>query len=104
MTQETQEIDIRTWIIRIFRNWYWILISCIIFGALGVYTYLSTTSKYTVDAKLMIRNNESDSPLAQMEMLTMLGMGGTKQIEDEVAILTSRDILTRIFRSLDLKS
>ena len=104
MTQETQEIDIRTWIIRIFRNWYWILISCIIFGALGVYTYLSTTSKYTVDAKLMIRNNESDSPLAQMEMLTMLGMGGTKQIEDEVAILTSRDILTQVVRDLDLQS
>ena len=104
MTQETQEIDIRTWIIRIFRNWYWILISCIIFGALGIYTYLSTTSKYTVDAKLMIRNNESDSPLAQMEMLTMLGMGGTKQIEDEVAILTSRDILTQVVRDLDLQS
>lgn len=104
MAQETQEIDIRTWIIRIVRNWYWFLLSCILFGALGVYTYFATTSKYTVDAKLMIRNNDSESPLGQMEMLSMLGMGGTKQIEDEVAILTSRDILTQVVRELDLQS
>lgn len=104
MAQETQEIDIRTWIIRIVRNWYWFLLSCILFGALGVYTYFATTSKYTVDAKLMIRNNDSESPLGQMEMLNMLGMGGTKQIEDEVAILTSRDILTQVVRELDLQS
>ena len=104
MAQETQEIDIRTWIIRIVRNWYWFLLSCILFGALGVYTYFATTSKYTVDAKLMIRNNDSESPLGQMEMLSILGMGGTKQIEDEVAILTSRDILTQVVRELDLQS
>ena len=104
MAQETQEIDIRTWIIRIVRNWYWFLLSCILFGALGVYTYFATTSKYTVDAKLMIRNNDSESPLGQMEMLSMLGMGGTKQIEDELAILTSRDILTQVVRELDLQS
>ena len=104
MAQETQEIDIRTWIIRIVHNWYWFLLSCILFGALGVYTYFATTSKYTVDAKLMIRNNDSESPLGQMEMLSMLGMGGTKQIEDEVAILTSRDILTQVVRELDLQS
>lgn len=104
MTQETQEIDIRMWIMRIVRNWYWIILSCILFGVLGIYTYFSTTAKYTVDAKLMIRNNDSESPLAQMEMLSMLGMGGTKQIEDEVAILTSRDILTQVVRELDLQS
>ena len=55
MTQETQEIDIRMWIMRIVRNWYWIILSCILFGVLGIYTYFSTTAKYTVDAKLMIR-------------------------------------------------
>ena len=29
MAQETQEIDIRMWCIRILKNWYWILLSCI---------------------------------------------------------------------------
>ena len=104
MAQETQEIDIRMWCIRILKNWYWILLSCILFGAWGVYTYLSTTPRHTVDAKLMIRTSDSDSPLPQMEMLAMMGMGGMKQVEDEVAILTSRDILTQVVRDLDLQN
>lgn len=104
MAQETQEIDIRMWCIRILKNWYWILLSCILFGAWGVYTYLSTTPRHTVDAKIMIRTSDSDSPLPQMEMLAMMGMGGMKQVEDEVAILTSRDILTQVVRDLDLQN
>ena len=104
MAQETQEIDIRMWCIRILKNWYWILLSCILFGAWGVYTDLSTTPRHTVDAKIMIRTSDSDSPLPQMEMLAMMGMGGMKQVEDEVAILTSRDILTQVVRDLDLQN
>ena len=104
MAQETQEIDIRMWCIRILKNWYWILLSCILFGAWGVYTYLSTTPRHTVDAKIMIRTSDSDSPLPQMEMLAKMGMGGMKQVEDEVAILTSRDILTQVVRDLDLQN
>ena len=104
MAQETQEIDIRMWCIRILKNWYWILLSCIVFGALGIYTSLSTTPRHAVDAKIMIRSNDSDSPLPQMEMLAMMGMGGMKQVEDEVAILTSRDILTQVVRDLDLQN
>ena len=104
MAKETQEIDIRMWCIRILKNWYWILLSCIVFGALGIYNYLSTTPRHTVDAKIMIRTSDSDSPLPQMEMLAMMGMGGMKQVEDEVAILTSRDILTQVVRDLDLQN
>lgn len=104
MAQETQEIDIRMWCIRILKNWYWILLSCILFGAWGIYTYLSTTPRHTVDAKIMLRTSDSDAPLPQMEMLAMMGMGGMKQVEDEVAILTSRDILTQVVRDLDLQN
>ena len=104
MAQETQEIDIRMWCIRILKNWYWIMLSCIVFGALGIYNYLSTTPRHAVDAKIMIRSNDSDSPLPQMEMLAMMGMGGMKQVEDEVAILTSRDILTQVVHDLDLQN
>lgn len=104
MAQETQEIDLRMWIIRILKNWYWILLSCIVFGALGVYKFFSTTYRHTVDAKIMIRTSDSESGLPQMDMLALMGMGGMKQIEDEVAILTSRDILTQVVRDLDLQS
>lgn len=104
MAQDTQEIDIRMWCIRILKNWYWIILSCILFGCLGIYKYFSTTPRHTVDAKIMIRTGDTDSPLAQMDMLAMMGMGSMKQTEDEVAILTSRDILSQVVRDLDLQS
>ena len=37
MAQENQEIDIRKWVFRILRNWYWFVICCGAFGVLGLY-------------------------------------------------------------------
>lgn len=47
MAQENQnqEIDIRAWVMRILKNWYWFALSCMFFGGLGVLTYLSKTYK-----------------------------------------------------------
>ena len=94
MAQQTQEIDIRLWATRLLKNWHWFFIGCFVFGVWGVYKYFSTTPQYLVDSRIMIRSNESDKSLPQMEMLQLMGMSGGKMVEDEMAILTSRDILT----------
>ena len=39
MSQKEQEIDIRAWIIRILKNWYWFVLSCAVCGTIGLYTY-----------------------------------------------------------------
>ena len=39
-----------------------------------------------------------------MDMMQMMGLGGGKMVEDEMAILTSRDILTQVVSELDLQS
>ncbi len=104
MAQQTQEIDIRLWCTRILKNWYWFFISCFLFGVLGIYKYFSTTPQYEVDSRIMIRSNEADKTLPQMDMVQMMGLGGGKMVEDEMAILTSRDILTQVVSELDLQS
>lgn len=104
MAQQTQEIDIRLWCTRILKNWYWFFISCFLFGVLGIYKYFSTTPQYEVDSRIMIRSNEADKTLPQMDMMQMMGLGGGKMVEDEMAILTSRDILTQVVSELDLQS
>ncbi len=104
MSQQTHEIDIRLWCVRIFKNWYWFLISCFLFGAVGLYCYFSTTAQFAVDARIMIRTSDSDMASPQMEMMQMMGIGGMKQVEDEIAILTSRDILIQVVKELDLQS
>lgn len=104
MAQQTNEIDIRLWCVRILKNWYWFIISCFVFGVWGVYHYFSTTPQYVVDARMMIRTSDTDLGLPQMDVMQMMGMGGTKQVEDEIAILTSRDILIQVVEELDLQS
>ena len=69
MAQQTQEIDIRLWCTRILKNWYWFFISCFLFGVLGIYKYFSTTPQYEVDSRIMIRSNEADKTLPQMDMM-----------------------------------
>lgn len=103
MSQKEQEIDIRAWIIRILKNWYWFVLSCAFFGAVGLYNYFSTTKKYVVDASIMLRSD--DEALPKFELVTsMMGMGGTKSTEDEVELLTSRDILAPVVKELDLQT
>ena len=104
MAQQTQELDIRLWCTRILKNWYWFFISCFLFGVWGVYKYFSSTMQYEVDSRIMIRSNEADKSLPQVDMMQMMGLGGGKMVEDEMAILTSRDILTQVVKELDLQS
>ncbi len=101
MAQENQEIDIRAWVIRILKNWYWFLLSCMIFSAIGAYKYFTTTKKFRVDASIMLRNEEEGAPKVQL-VTNLMGMNSGKNVEDEIALLTSRDILVQIVQQLDL--
>ena len=103
MSQKEQEIDIRAWIIRILKNWYWFVLSCAVCGTIGLYSYFSSTKEYVVDASIMLRSE--DEALPQFELVTsLMGMGGTKSTEDEVELLTSRDILCQVVKELDLQT
>lgn len=107
MAQENQnqEIDIRAWVMRILKNWYWFALSCMVFGGLGVFTYLSKTYKYTVDSQIMLRSNENENSfMPQAELMGMMGMSGMKNMEDEIEILTSRDKMIKIVNALDLQT
>ena len=48
MAQEIVEIDVRAWLVRIMKNWYWFLLSAVVFGIFGVYDYFSTTYRCEV--------------------------------------------------------
>lgn len=101
MAQENQEIDIRAWVLRILKNWYWFLLSCVVFGAIGTYKYFTTTKKYCVDASIMLRNDDEGAPKIQL-VTSLMGMSPGKNVDDEIALLTSRDILVQIVKELDL--
>lgn len=100
MTQDNKEIDIRFWIIRILKNWYWFVLSCAIFGAIGIYKYVTTTKKFKVDAHIMIRTTEES--FSQVDIMDVMGMGNSKKTADEVELLLSRDIMLQVIDELEL--
>ena len=99
-----QEIDIRLWITRILKNWYWFVIGCIIAGGLGVWHYCSTTYKFTVDSEVVLRENDAASMLPQADLLNMLGFGGGKAIADEMLVMNSRDMMRQVIDGLGLQT
>lgn len=99
-----QEIDIRLWITRILKNWYWFVIGCIIAGGLGVWHYFSTTYKFTVDSEVVLRENDAASMLPQADLMNMLGFGGGKAIADEMLVMNSRDMMRQVIDDLGLQT
>ena len=104
MAQEIQEIDIRLWITRILKNWYWFVISSVIMGGFGVLHYFSTTYKFTVDSEIILRETDATSMLPQADLMNMLGFGGGKAIADEMLVLNSRDLMQKVIDEMGLQT
>ena len=104
MSQKQEEvIDIRAWVIRILKNWYWFVLSCALCGAIGGYRYLTTNQKFKVDASIMLR--DGDDAFAAFELVSsVIGIGDNKVADDEVELLTSRDLMVQAIDELDLRT
>ena len=100
---QSQGIDIRAWITRLLKNWYWFVASCAVFLVIGLYVFFSTPNEFEVKAEIMLRDEDNGSAFMQTEMLSMMGMGGLKLVDDEIAILTSRDIVANVISDLNLQ-
>lgn len=106
MAQNNEQFDIREIFTKVLKNWYWFVLSCFICGCLGILYYISANKQYRVDATIMLRDEDSKSPLAiSNEMLSFIGMGGgSKRVDDEIAIMTSRNIMQQSIKALDLQT
>ena len=104
MAHENIEIDVRAWVVRIFRNWHWFVLSTAILGLLGVFNFFSTTYKFDVSSEIMLRGADNGNTFLQPEMLDMLGINGDKKVSDEIVALSSRDIMSRVITDLNLQA
>ncbi|WKZ65114.1 MAG: polysaccharide biosynthesis tyrosine autokinase [Flavobacteriales bacterium] len=95
-------IDLRAIVRKLLAKWWWFVITCGLAGAVGV-AYLKTTPKsYRVEAK-MLMGEGSRTGFGQKEdfLKGMSLVRGNSQLEDDIAVLTSRNMVVRTLRKLD---
>ncbi len=98
-------IDLREVIVKYMKKWHWFAISISICIGLA-FLYLQTkNNEYSVESTIMIRTEEG-SAMPQMEILKTLGMmgGGGKEVEDELYIINSANLMTQVVKNLDIQT
>ncbi|MBR1929244.1 MAG: hypothetical protein IJ834_05850 [Paludibacteraceae bacterium] len=110
-TNSSQSIDIIRFIKQCFKYWYWFVISVGICGAIGLVYLIVTPKQYSVYSTLLLRQDDAKSGLMNAiggdagGLLSMMGMNtGSKSIDDEMEILSSRTFMNNAITDLGLQN
>lgn len=98
----TDIIDLRLVTRKILRRWWWFAISCGIAGALGV-AHLKTTPKtFMVSARMLMGEGNRGFGAPKEDFLKGMSLvRGSSQLEDDIALLTSRSMVVKALNRLD---
>ena len=106
--QEVREglssFDFATLYRTIVLNWYWFVLSLIIFGSLGAIYLRYTTPMYQSTAKLLIKDESGSNRRGQsLQNMSNLGIiSNSTGIDNEMEILTSHSLAEDAIRDLKL--
>ncbi len=99
---QVNEVDVRHVLSLLLAHWWWFVIGVVVFLGLGAIYMLRTTPRFTTNASIMLRQKNEDQLMGQLESLSLLNFGGNGLAEDEVVILSSRDLMHQTLEALDL--
>ena len=102
MDNHTNEIDIRKIAKLVLGKWYWFVIGVVLCLGCGVLYWLRTTPKLTTKASIMLRQKDSNIGAGRLDQLEMLGIGGNTTAEDELVVLSSKDLMLQVIEQLNL--
>jgi len=100
---ENEVIDLRQLLIKYLSKWHWFVIS-IVFCFIVAFLYLKIThNKYQVQTTILLRNQNSTPELSNMTMFSNMGLlGVSKEVEDEIQVLSSKTLVRQVIDSLNL--
>lgn len=97
-------INIREILLKYIRRWYWFVLSVIIAFIIAFLFIRSSEVKYQIQSVILLRNDESSTGISQMAMMESLGFNGiSKEVEDEIQVISSKKIIKQAVDSLDLQ-
>ena len=86
----------------LLRRWYILLAAVVLGGCIAVGVYLSSNPTFQVNASLMLRPQDGTGK-STSDMMEMMGLSGTDNVQDEVEVLSSRRIYGEAIRDLGLQ-
>lgn len=104
-TANEDVIDIRALLFKYLKKWYWFVISICICCAVAFVYLKRTLPKYSVQTSILLRDDKVNNPLSQLALLE--GFGGSsasKEVEDEIQILTTKTIMSQVIKSLNIET
>ena len=98
-------INLQEIALKYIQKWYWFIIS-IFLCTLVAYFYLSLSApNYEVQATILLRQDNSTKGFSEMAILESMGMMGTsKEVEDEIQVLTSKSIMKNVIEDLEIET
>ena len=107
-----QDVDIKFVWGKIFGNWYWFVLSVVLFTALAIVLYFYISPFYTVEARVLVTGyNSQGRQLTGTDESTILsGLGGAggapssypNTVTNEMEIIHSRTLVEKTMRDLQL--
>ena len=96
-------IDLRAIFRKLLARWWWFVITCGLAGA-AVVAYLKVTPKsYLVQAKMLMGEGNKNGFGQKEDFLKGMSLvKGNSQLEDDIALMTSRSNMLRTLQRLDL--
>lgn len=96
--KEEEEFDIKKWIYRISRSWYWFAGSLMV-CLFAIWLYLRYTNPiYQATASVMIKDEKKGGDISDNSVLKDLGINSNKLVENEIEILRSYDLMEEVVR------
>ena len=101
--QQDESLNIKNEISYYLFFWPWFLLT-IIMALLGSYTYLRYTPKiYSSSAQIQIKKSDASSSFLTTEVTTLF-QGTRVNVQNDIAVITSNHILTKVVQLLNLQT
>jgi len=99
-------LNLREILLKYLCKWYWFLISVVLCFGIAFYYLKTTNVQYQVQTTILLRKDASNSGLLDMSALEGLGLSSSssKEVEDEIQVLTSKSIMRNVIESLGIET
>lgn len=86
----------------ILSNWYWFILSIVLFGIAAEYYILRTPPIYKREAKLLIKDSRKGTGTELAAFSDITGIVGRHSVDNEIYILQSYSLMERVVEKYDL--